>query len=83
MHRNGLRLEHHLADTVAVMAGDGEGFVDAVEFPCVGEQRGKPIGVGLEQVQSLMVAWFDRRTLKMVSSLRRIEDPSRETMGVE
>jgi len=48
-----------------------------------GEQRGKPIGVGLEQVQSLMVAWFDRRTLKMVSSLRRIEDPSRETMGVE
>jgi len=65
------------------MAGDGEGFVDAVEFPCVGEQRGKPIAWAWSRSRASWVAWFDRRTLKMVSSLRRIEDPSRETMGVE
>lgn len=46
-----LRPHSHLADAVAVLAGDGEGFADAIEGTGVGEQWGERCGVRFEECQ--------------------------------
>ena len=46
--------DDHLPDTVAILAGDSERLIDVFERPGVREQRRKPLGVGLEQLQSLL-----------------------------
>jgi len=49
-----LRPDDHLPDTVAILAGDCEGITDLFDFPGMGKQRCKPLGVRVEQFQSLL-----------------------------
>ena len=48
-----LRPYGHFADAIAILAGDGEGFGDAIDGTVVGQNRGEPIGVRLEEVEGL------------------------------
>jgi len=49
-----LRPDDHLPDTVAILAGDCEGVIDLFDLPGMCKQRCKPLGVRLEQFQSLL-----------------------------
>jgi len=44
----GLRSDDHLPNTVAILAGNCEGFVDAFDLPRVRKQRRKPLYMRLE-----------------------------------
>ena len=77
-----LRPDDHLPDTVAILAGDCEGVIDLFDLPgmCSGATHS---ACAWSSSRACCVSWFDRRTLKMVSSLRLIAEPSMGTEGDE
>ena len=48
-----LRPDDHLSNTVAILAGYCEGLIDVFDLSGVCKQRSKPLGVRVEEFQSL------------------------------
>ena len=46
-------MNDHLAHAIAIVAGEFEGLIDAIERSRVRDQRREPIGLRLEERQSL------------------------------
>ena len=78
-----LRLDDHLPDTVAILAGDCEGVIDPFDSLVCVSSGANHSACAWSSSRASCVSWFDRRTLKMVSSLRLIAEPSMGTEGDE